>query len=105
MKVFEKEFFNNKNEKVIIVISNCEHDRNSKHDLMRLWVKAGYMDHFIDDNLFVETYVYDDTGCWGRYNPQIMHDDAHKIDFEWILENTKENIKKLVAEVERLANM
>lgn len=100
----EYEFKNNKSEKITVWISNTPHERKNKRGLMNLWIKAGYLPEFIPETLCVETYVYDKTGnCRGAYNPQIIP-GMNKIDFAWMLENTAENINRILAEIERRAN-
>lgn len=43
----------------------------------------------------ITVYATDSKGnCWGRYNPQITAD--HKINYDYILEFTPENRKKII---------
>lgn len=49
----------------------------------------------------VTVYATDKTGCWGRYNPQVTAD--HKINFDYIPEDTEENRIKVIEDVYRLA--
>lgn len=49
----------------------------------------------------VTVYATDKTGCWGRYNPQVTAD--HKINFDYLPEDTEENRIKVIEDVYRLA--
>ena len=82
MNRYECEFTNNKGEKILLWINKTKHDRKAKRGLMNLWIKAGYMKKFI---------------------PQITA-DGRKINFEWMIEATPENLQKIISEVERRAN-
>lgn len=49
----------------------------------------------------VTVYATDETGCWGKYNPQITAD--HKINFFYILEDTEENRQSILCDIFNLA--
>ena len=101
----EYRFTNNKGEQVDIWISNSFHDKNYKRDNMNLWVKAGYLPEFIEENLIVDTYVEADGICLTKYNPTIKPGGAgYVLDFDWMLPATEENINRILAEIERRAN-
>ncbi len=90
--------------KFIVCVTTCEHDEKNRHDLMSLWKKSGLIDRFMPTHLLVETYLYDDKGnCTGSYNPTCKLGGAgHILDFDWILEATPENERKLVEEADRM---
>lgn len=98
------QFTNNKNERVVVEISKTECDPKDKRCLPNLWVKHGFMKTPIYNYLSVSTYVYTDEGCFGKYTPTIIK-GQHKINFDWMLDATKENEEKLLNEVYRLANL
>lgn len=95
-------FINNKGEKVIIEVSFCFTDPKHKKSLPNLWLKNGYTEKLINNYITINTYVYNDFGCWGFYNPTITND--HKINFKKLLEPSEENKIKLLNEVYKLAN-
>lgn len=83
-----------------------EHDKNG---IMTQWVKRGWLPEFIEKTLSVRTYYEDGEGnCWGRYNPQAkteVNEDGNPYpgtDFDWVLEATPENERRLLEECERL---
>lgn len=49
----------------------------------------------------VDVYASDENGCWGRYNPQ--HTPEHKINFEYLPEDTEINRLKVIADIYNLA--
>lgn len=87
----------------IVEIIVSKHDKKSKNSIMNLWLKHGYLKNFIEETLHVHTYYYDEKGnCWGKYNIQCKNN--HKINFNYILENTLKNKEFLINECLRLAN-
>ena len=101
----EFKFVNNKNEEILIWATKTEHDRNFRNGLMNLWVKHGYLKKFISSTWHLELFVRDNEGnCWNKYNPQIIP-GQHKINFNWMLEATEENLIKLINETKLLANI
>lgn len=103
MKKDVVKFTNRKGEAVEVWLTSSAHDPNYKHDIMRLWVKHGYMPSFLPVTITVDTYVTDRNGCYNRYNPQINY-KTHKIAFNWVLADTAENRARIIAEIKRLAN-
>lgn len=92
------------NDNFIVEALIVNHDLNSKNDLMRLWKKSGFIKKMFSTHICIDTYYTDKDGmCWGFYN--ITHTPEHKIDFNYILEATEENIKMLVAECIRMYEM
>lgn len=74
----------------------CEHDLNDKNDLMNLWYKHGYVEERTLTHMGLECYYTDfENGCYGRYNPT---ETKSKLNFEWVLPYTPENLGKLLAE-------
>lgn len=74
----------------------CEHDLNDKNDLMNLWYKHGYVKERTLTHMGLDCYYTDfENGCYGRYNPTIV---KSKLNFEWVLPYTPENLGKLLAE-------
>lgn len=79
-----------------IDVTICTHDLKDKNDLMHHWKKAGYVSEVSETHLALDCYYTDLEGnCWGRYNPTIK---KGKLDFEWVLPYTAENVEKLLTE-------
>lgn len=97
---------NQKGETLIIGITECTTNSNSKNSLPYLWYKEGYTDKVLNTYLCIQTYCTDSEGnCCGKYNPQTKRSDdgkRHEINFDWMFENTEENKQKLTNEVIRL---
>lgn len=96
-------FGNNKlNENILVEVSICEND-GSKYALPKLWKKNGWMDHELKTWIHLMVYVTDPSGlCHGKYNPT---EKGGKINFDWMLEVTPENLEKLLCEVESRAGL
>lgn len=101
-------FYESDEGKLVVEISECEYD-HSANSLMTLWVKHGWMPRFFDRTLSVHTYYRDEEGnCHGVYNPQRKtrvdeFGNRHaEINFDWMLEATPENERRLLRECERL---
>lgn len=64
---------------------------------------GGWYKKIPDKWLNVNTYCFDEKGnCWGELNPQVRRDN-HKIDFDWILKATPENLERILNEIRRRA--
>ena len=88
---------NSKNEKMTIKLCHCE--SYGKKSLPYIWHKKGYTDKELNKYLTCRTYVEGiNKPMLEKYNPQI--EDA-KINFEWLLEDTKENKLTLINEIAR----
>lgn len=88
----------------IIEVGITEHDPKCRYDLANLWKKNGYTDRFLPTTAHITTYHTDAEGrCTGIYN--IQHTRDGKINFDYMLEATKENIDTLIAECIRLREM
>lgn len=92
--------------KMEVEISKTTHDKHDKNDLMRLWIEHGYASKWLDTTINVNTYYTDDKGnCWGRYNPTCRLSESGTrmvIDFDWMLEATPENVRRILDECERM---
>ena len=94
---------NNKGETLRIFLTKCENS-GGKHALPILWFANGYTDRVLETYWHLETFVRDDKGCWGIYNPQHkIHPSGGRyvINFDWMFEATEENKEKLIKEVYR----
>ena len=96
-------------ETVLCEIIECypAKEKWGKNDLPVLWYKKHYTKELLPNYLCLHTYVDDEDGSWGRYNPQdmIAFDGKRRvIAFDWLLPVSQENIEKLLTEVVRRAN-
>ena len=83
------------NSDFIVDIRRTDYNKRTKSSLMYLWVKNGFIKKALPNYLTVETYYTDKKGlCWERYN--ITHTKDHKINFDWLFEDTEENREKLL---------
>lgn len=90
---------NNKNERIIVELGHC--DGNSS--IAKEWKKRKWIDNNLTSWISVEVFATDEKGqCWGKYNPQ--ETEEHKINFKWVLEDTKQNRDKILTEITRLAS-
>lgn len=92
--------------KMEVEISETTHDKTCSYDLMRLWVKNGYMSKWLDTTITVRTYYSEDgKSCYGYYNPtRRMSEDGNRlvIDFDWMLDATPKNVFRILRECERM---
>lgn len=87
---------NSKGERIEIEFTKVENDY--KGHLINLWYKEGFIKEKLENYWHVEVYVYNEKGnCYGKYNPQIS--SGTKINFDWILEATKENKERILNEI------
>ena len=85
---------NSKGERIEIEFTKIENDY--KGHLINLWYKEGFIKEKLESYWHVEVYVYDEKeNCCGKYNPQILPHGT-KINFDWIIEATKEKKKKFL---------
>ena len=86
--------------RLVVEVSTLRHDRQSRHDLMRLWVRRGLVPGFIGETLHVDAYfTADDGSCVGRYNPCELEGGLGRVvNFARVLEATPANELRLVAE-------
>lgn len=90
------------NDNFVIEIGRTVHDLKSKHDLMNIWHKAGYIPEKLKNHICLHTYYTDEIGnCCGAFNPcEIFDTKANRnvVNFENVLEFTSDNLCKLINE-------
>ena len=88
---------NAKQETMTIEIVHCENP-GGKNSLPYLWYKNGWTDKVMETYISCNTYVYDsENGCYGGYNVTEKYDGKRNvINFDWLLEDTEENRKKII---------
>lgn len=88
---------NSKSERIEVEFTKIENDY--KGHFINLWYKKGFIKEPLENYWNVMVYAYDKEGnCYGRYNPQILPHGT-KINFDWILEATEENKKRILHEI------
>lgn len=93
---------NEKGEEILVELISCTRDPGSQ-SLPILWKKKGLIDRVLDSWVGVNVYVTSEDGtCRGAYNPQ-ESGIWHKINFDWMLEDTPENRDRIIAEICRRA--
>lgn len=93
---------NAKGEEILVELISCTRDPGSR-SLPIFWKKHGLIDRVLDSWVGVNTYVTSEDGtCRGTYNPQ-ESGIGHKINFDWMLEDTQENRARIIAEICRRA--
>lgn len=93
---------NEKGEQILIELVSCTRDPGSR-SIPILWKKHGLIDRVLDTWVGVSVYVTSEDGtCRGAYNPQ-ESGIGHKINFDWMLEDTPENRARIIAEICRRA--
>ena len=97
---------NKKGEEIVIEFSRCTNP-GGKNSLPYLWKKNGFINRILENWWSVQVYVTDkDDRCRGAYDPTgKLSDDGKRIviNFEWMLEATEENAKKLFEEIKKRA--
>lgn len=87
---------NSKGERIEIEFAKIENDH--KEHLINLWYKKGFIKEKLESYWHITVYAYDKEGnCCGKYNPQIS--SGTKINFDWILEATKQNKERILNEI------
>lgn len=89
----------------------------TKSDLMYAWVKNQWLAKPLATWWNIQVYAYDEKGyCWGWYNPQEIDykrtskttgkviENRMRICFDWMLEATEQNAKKILDEIVSRAN-
>ena len=110
IEIYEYQGVNFKGETLLMDITKCTNP-GGKNSLPYLWKQHGYTKEIMETWWSVSTYVTDKDGnCRHAYNPTlVIKKEVHKgkvltcrpcINFEWLLEATEENKKKLLNEVE-----
>lgn len=97
---------NKKGEEIVIEFSKCTNP-GGKNSLPYLWKKNGFISRILENWWNVQVYVTDKEGrCRGAYDPTSkLSEDGKRmvIVFDWMLEATEENAKKLFEEIEKRA--
>ena len=97
---------NNKDEEIVIEFTRCTNP-GGKNSLPYLWKKNGFINRILDSWWGVQVYVTNSDGrCRGAYDPTIkLSEDGKRnvINFDWLLEDTEENARRLFEEIERQA--
>ena len=89
---------NNKGEKLIVELGHCDADSS----IVKIWKSKKWIAEGLTSWITVEVYVIDKDGnCWSKYNPQSTKE--HKINFKWVLEDTKPNRNRILTEITKLA--
>lgn len=82
-----------------IYISKIVVDYSQKNRIENLWYKKGYIKEKIPTWIHCDVYACDPyDNCYGICNPT---EKNGKIDFNWLLEYTDENVSKIINEVYR----
>ncbi len=89
------------NERFQIELSLVFPDNNNKNSLPNLWKNSGLTDKVLESYICLKTYFTNENGCFGICNPTIKKNSC-ALDFDWVLEATEENIKKIVGEAIQL---
>lgn len=103
---FEYPKENKKGEKIVVEV-NCCYNENTPHSLPVIWFKNGWTKKLILNYIDVRSYVYDKDGnCSGMYDFVKLSEDGKRrvIDFDWVLEQTTDNLEKMVREMLRKFN-
>ncbi len=102
IEILEK---NDKKETMTIEIVHCT-DPGGKNSLPYMWYKNGFTNKLMQTYLSCHTYVRDsEGGCRGAYNPCVKLSDDEKrniINFDWLLDDTEENMMKIINECIRI---
>lgn len=99
---YEFEDRNAKGEQILIELVSCTR-APWYGSLPIIWKKKGLIDRVLDTWVGVNVYVTSEDGtCRGDYNPQ-ESGIGHKINFDWMLEDTPENRARIIAEICRRA--
>lgn len=88
---------NAKQETMTIEIVGCKNP-GGNNSLPYLWHKEGWTDRVMETYIDCNTFVYDsENGCYGGYNATEKYDGKRNvINFDWLLEDTEENRKKII---------
>ena len=88
---------NAKQETMTIEIVHCENP-GGKNSLPYSWYKNGWTNKVMETYICCHTYVHDsENGCYGGYNVTEKYDGKRNvINFDWLLEDTEENRKKII---------
>ncbi len=87
-------------ETLIVEVSKVTNPR-VKNSLTELWYKNKYTNKILDNFWCITVFAEDGNRSYRKYNPTIKEDG--KINFDWILEATEENLNLILNEITRLA--
>lgn len=92
-----------KGERLIVDLVRCENPGGAR-SLPNLWKEHGYIDRVLKSWIGIDVYVTDKAGnCRRDYDPMVLDNNGHRINFEWVLEDTPENRDRIIAEICRRA--
>lgn len=92
-----------KGERLVVDLVKCENPGDAR-SLPNLWKKHGYIDGVLNTWIGVDVYVTDKAGNSRRdYDPTVLDNNGHRINFDWMLEDTPENRDRIIAEICRRA--
>ena len=99
---YECDELNGKGERLIVEFTYC-YDSGYYKSLPKEWKRLGYTDRVVETYWHFDTYVYDQDGmCRRAYDPSVKPGGAgYVVDFDWHLDATPENARKLFAECYR----
>ena len=99
--------YNGMGEKICIEIGLCVNP-GGKNSLPALWHKYGFTKKVMSKWWNVQTYITNRKGeCYRAYNPtskKYWYEKRWAINFDWLLDATPENFKKLLEEILRRFN-
>ena len=97
-------FTNNKEEKILVWITQTQHYPNEKNSLISLWYKHGWIKEKYNKTWRLELFVYNKkNNCFNRYNPQIIP-NTNTLNFDYVLPCTFSNLKILLNKCVEMAN-
>lgn len=92
-----------KGERLVVDLVKCENPGGAR-SLPNLWKKHGYIDRILNTWIGVDVYVTDEAGnCRRAYDPTVWDNNGHRINFDWMLEDTPGNRSRIIAEICRRA--
>lgn len=92
-----------KGERLVVDLVKCENPGGAR-SLPNLWKRHGYIDRVLETWIGVDVYVTDKDGnCRRNYDPTVLNNNGHRINFEWMLEDTPENRARIITEICRRA--
>lgn len=93
---------NYKGEAIEVELVYCSPEFNTSTSFPKKWKEQGYTDKVLESYIIANVYVTDENGNSSeKYNPQITSD--FRLNYEWIVEVTEENKKRIIHEIERRA--
>lgn len=93
---------NDRGETLRVELTYC-YDSGYRNSNPKLWKRLGYTDRVVETYWHFDTYVRKPDGtCYRGYDPSIKSEDGRSVvDFDWLLDATPENARKLFAECYR----